>query len=83
MNVGQSGAGARAGIWELIRPVRQGLIGVTLVSGFLNLLLVGGALYVTVLFDTALPGRSGETLAGLFLLSVGGIVAFGFFGVLR
>ncbi len=55
MNVGQSGAGARAGIWELIRPVRQGLIGVTLVSGFLNLLLVGGALYVTVLFDTALP----------------------------
>lgn len=63
-----------------IRPrLRRALIGVGILSTSLNFLLLAGSLFMMLVYDLVLPGRSIPTLAGLFGLV---LLAYLFQGVL-
>ena len=63
-----------------IMPVlRRALAGIAMVSALLNVLLLAGSLYMMLVYDFVIPGRSIPTLMGLLLLVV---AAYGFQGLL-
>lgn len=76
-------AGKRPRLLESLRPLRHGLVGLGLLSGFINLLLLGFALYVMVMFDTVMPGRNLATLVGLSLMLFVVVALYGGFAIFR
>jgi PrtD family type I secretion system ABC transporter len=63
-----------------IAACRKGIVGVALVSGLINLLMLTGPLFMLQIYDRVLPSRSVPTLVGLSLLA---LVMFMFYGILE
>lgn len=62
-------AGERDGeLWEFIRGYSNVFAVVLSVSAILNILLLGGSLYMMMVYDSVLPSRSLPTLAGLAIM---------------
>lgn len=53
---------------RVLAEYRSGFVTVAIVSAILNLLLLGGSIYMMLVYDMVLPSRSGTTLFGLFAL---------------
>jgi ATP-binding cassette subfamily C protein len=58
----------------------RGIIGVGLVSGLINLLMLTGPLFMLQIYDRVLPSRSVPTLVGMSLLA---LIIFMFYGTLE
>jgi PrtD family type I secretion system ABC transporter len=83
MGVGQARRGVRPRLADSVLAIRHGLLGIGLLSGLVNLLLLGIALYIIVMFDTVQPARSLATLVSLFLMVFASIVFYGLFCAIR
>ena len=64
-----------------LRPCRNALIGVGIITGVLNMLMLTGSFYMLEVYDRVVPGRSILTLVFLsaiavFLFSVQGLLDF-------
>lgn len=59
---------------------RRAMVAVAVVSAVLNVLLLSGSLYMMLVYDLVLPGRSVPTLVGLALMV---LVAYAFQGTLE
>ena len=67
----------------VISRYRNAFVAVALLSAVLNILLLGGSIYMMLVYDSVLPSRSLPTLFGLFLMLIG-IYAFqGAFDTMR
>ncbi len=66
-----------------VRAARPGIAGVLLVSFFHALFPIAAALFVLLLFDVALPGRSIQTLVGIVVVILLFLGMRLFLGVLR
>lgn len=62
-----------------MRNLRRTLIGIGLLSVFLGIMTVCGALLIVALFDTIMPSHNGASLVGLMLFAAASICFFGFF----
>lgn len=69
-----------ADIAAFVAWTRRSMRKVALVSACLNLLLLSGSIYMMMVYDVVLPGRSVPTLAGLFALVA---IAYVFQGLLE
>lgn len=65
---------------EISSALRGALTGVGLSTAVLNILLIAGSVYMMLVYDLVIPGRSEATLAGLFALV---LVAYAFQGALE
>ncbi|MCD2315043.1 type I secretion system permease/ATPase [Sphingomonas sp. IC-11] len=63
--------------------VRRTLLGIGVVSAFLNVLLLAGSLYMMLVYDLVIPGRSIPTLIGLLLMVVAAYVFQGLLDAVR
>ncbi|WP_150290567.1 type I secretion system permease/ATPase [Sphingobium estronivorans] len=63
--------------------LRRGMIWVGVLSAVLNILLLSGSLYMMMVYDMVLPGRSVPTLLGLLLMVIVAYSFQGFFEALR
>ena len=50
--------------------LRRAVAGIAMMSALLNVLLLAGSLYMMLVYDFVIPGRSIPTLMGLLLLVV-------------
>ena len=78
-----SGGGRDGELWDVVRDYRQVFIVVLSVSAILNVLLVGGSLYMMMVYDSVLPSRSIPTLIGLAILVMIVYAFQGFFENMR
>lgn len=78
-----NGSYATAGLWPEIKSYKSVLITVALVSAVLNVLLLGGSIYMMLVYDSVLPSRSVPTLIGLFALITLIYLFQGFFDNIR
>jgi ATP-binding cassette, subfamily C, bacterial PrsD len=62
---------------------RRAFYGVAILSGVLNILLLGGSIFMMMVYDTVLPSGSLPTLIGLLIMIVVVYVFQGFFDVAR
>lgn len=62
----------------IIRRYRNAFLAVAGLSAVLNILVLGGSLYMMLIYDSVLPSHSLPTLAGLLVLLIG---VYGFQGV--
>ncbi len=53
---------------EALARCRGGIIGVAVMSAVLNVLLLGGSMYMMLMYDMVLPSRSIPTLIGLLIM---------------
>lgn len=61
--------GNRSGeLWDAIRQHKTIFIAVGALSAILNVLLLGGSLYLMLVYDSVLPSHSIATLIGLFIM---------------
>ena len=67
------------GLAPIMPVLRRALIGIGLASAFLNVLFLSGSLYMMLVYDLVIPGRSIPTLIGLLLMVA---AAFVFQGLL-
>ncbi len=68
---------------ELKARVRHGMIWVGALSAVLNILLLSGSIYMMLVYDMVLPGRSVPTLLGLLLMVVMAYCYQGFLEIVR
>ena len=78
-----SGGGRDGELWDVVRDYRQVFIVVLSVSAILNVLLLGGSLYMMMVYDSVLPSRSIPTLVGLAILVMIVYAFQGFFENMR
>ena len=78
-----SGGGRDGELWDVVRDYRQVFIVVLGVSAILNVLLLGGSLYMMMVYDSVLPSRSIPTLIGLAILVMIVYAFQGFFENMR
>ncbi len=78
-----SGGGRDGELWDVVRDYRQVFIVVLCVSAILNVLLLGGSLYMMMVYDSVLPSRSIPTLVGLAILVMIVYAFQGFFENMR
>ena len=78
-----SGGGLDGELWDVVRDYRQVFIVVLSVSAILNVLLLGGSLYMMMVYDSVLPSRSIPTLIGLAILVMIVYAFQGFFENMR
>lgn len=79
-----SAFGERDGeLWEVVRNYKKVFIVVLCVSAVLNVLLLGGSLYMMMVYDSVLPSHSIPTLAGLMILVMIVYLFQGFFENMR
>ena len=78
-----SGGGRDGELWDVVRDYRQVFIVVLSVSAILNVLLLGGSLYMMMVYDSVLPSRSIPTLIGLAILVMIVYAFQGFFENMR
>ncbi|GGZ01394.1 type I secretion system permease/ATPase [Novosphingobium colocasiae] len=77
------GAGGDAALAAMVARFRSALVMVGLLSAVLNFLLIGGSLYLMLVYDSVLPSRSLPTLAGLFAMVTAVYVFQGLFDRMR
>jgi ATP-binding cassette subfamily C protein len=53
---------------SILGPFRPAIVTIGVLSAVLNFLLIGGSIYLMLVYDSVLPGRSYPTLAGLFAM---------------
>jgi hypothetical protein len=63
--------------------LRRALIGIVLSSAVLNVLLLAGSIYMMLVYDFVLPGRSLPTLFGLLMMVIAAYVFQGMLDALR
>ena len=78
-----SGGGRDGELWDAVRNYKKVFIIVLCVSAILNVLLLGGSLYMMMVYDSVLPSRSVPTLAGLAILVMIVYAFQGFFENMR
>lgn len=66
-------------VQRALREARSGLWGVGVLTAIIGLFPIALALFLLLLFDVALPGHSGATLVGVYVVL---IIIFGFYLVL-
>lgn len=72
--------GVRDGeLWDALRDYRKIFVVVLILSALLNVLLLGGSLYMMAVYDSVLPSHSIPTLVGLLTLVMIIYVFQGFF----
>lgn len=81
--LGQTEPGTGSPSATILQKLRRGLIGLGLLSGFMQCIILGGALFLMMMFDIILPGRSTASLVGVFMLAVGAVLFLGGFSILR
>ena len=70
-------------LWDAAASYRRVFIAAFAVSAVLNILMLGGAFYMMLVYDSVLPSRSVPTLLGLLAL-LGVVYIFqGYFDTLR
>ena len=75
--------GERSELAAALAKSKSALIGVVVLSAVLNVLLLGGSIYMMLLYDSVLPSQSIPTLVGLLMLIVVVYVFQGIFDVYR
>jgi PrtD family type I secretion system ABC transporter len=75
--LGESELGAALG------RLRGGLLGIAALSAMVNILTLGGSIYLMLVYDRVLPGQSLPTLWSLFLIIGVTYVFYGMFDVMR
>lgn len=70
-------------LWEAVKAYRKVFFAVVAASAVLNVLLLGGSLYMMLVYDSVLPSRSLPTLFGLLVLLAGVYLFQGYFEALR
>jgi PrtD family type I secretion system ABC transporter len=70
-------------ITAAMRQCRLAFVGVGVASGFVNVLMLSGSLYMLQIYDRVLPSRSVPTLVALTLLVLALYIAYGFFDLMR
>jgi ATP-binding cassette, subfamily C, bacterial PrsD len=63
-----SSGGSEVGLWPAVRRFKSVFVMVAVVSAVLNVLLLGGSIYMMLVYDSVLPSRSIPTLIGLFAM---------------
>lgn len=63
--------------------LRRAFLGIAVVSAFLNVLLLAGSLYMMLVYDFVIPGRSVPTLFGLLLMVIAAYVFQGLLDAIR
>ncbi len=63
--------------------LRRTFLGIGIVSAFLNVLLLAGSLYMMLVYDFVIPGRSIPTLIGLLLMVIAAYVFQGLLDAVR
>ncbi len=61
-------ASPRSDLASILSQSRAAFVGIALLSAVLNVLLLGGSIYMMLVYDMVLPGRSIPTLLGLFAM---------------
>ncbi|KPF91035.1 hypothetical protein IP81_12560 [Novosphingobium sp. AAP83] len=70
-------------LWDAVTAYKRIFIAVFVASAVLNVLLLGGSLYMMLVYDSVLPSRSTPTLFGLLIL-LGAVYLFqGYFEAMR
>ena len=64
---------------DVARRYRRAFIGLAVISAALNVLLLGGSLYMLLVYDSVLPSHSTATLFGLLVLVIVVFLFQGFF----
>jgi ATP-binding cassette subfamily C protein len=62
--------GAKSELVQILAQSRAALIGVAILSAVLNILTLGGSIFMMLVYDTVLPSRSVPTLGGLLFMLV-------------
>ena len=75
--------GERSELSAALAKSKSALIGVVVLSAVLNILLLGGSLYMMLVYDSVLPSQSIPTLVGLLLLMIVVYAFQGLFDVYR
>ena len=77
--------GERAGkhLPAVLAESRRALVLVAILSAFLNILLLGGPLYLMLIYDSVMPSGSKASLFGLLIMIAGVYLFQGVFDVLR
>src|SRR3546814_1092094 len=70
MRIARQRSGLDARISAVLRKSKSAFIGIFVLSAALNVLLLGGAIYMMMVYDVVLPAGSVPTLAGLLLLVI-------------
>ena len=68
---------------QALSSARRGLPGLLTLSFVIALFPVATLLFLLLIFDVAIPGRSGATLTGLFFLYIAVLAVFFVLGTLR
>jgi len=68
---------------DAMRSLRGSLVVVALLSGALNVLLLGGSIYMMLIYDSVLPSRSIPTLVGLLFMVLAVYAFQGLFDAFR
>ncbi|OWK32102.1 type I secretion system ATP-binding protein PrsD [Sphingomonas mucosissima] len=71
------------GLAPITPLLRRTFLGIAVVSAFLNVLLLAGSLYMMLVYDLVIPGRSVPTLVGLLLMVVAAYVFQGLLDAIR
>jgi ATP-binding cassette subfamily C protein len=71
--------GAKSELSQILAQSRAAFIAVAIISAVLNVLVLGGSIFMMLVYDTVLPSRSVPTLGGLLVMLV---VVYLFQGVL-
>jgi ATP-binding cassette subfamily C protein len=78
-----SRAGKRSELWSALAGFREGLSGVLVLSTMLNVLTLGGSIYMMLIYDRVLPSASLPTLFSLFAMIIVAYLFQGGFDVMR
>src|SRR3546814_5772110 len=70
MRIARQQGGSDSRIAAVLRKSKSAFIGIFVLSAALNVLLLGGAIYMMMVYDVVLPAGSVPTLAGLLLLVI-------------
>lgn len=73
----------RGELWDAVRSYKRVLVAVLLVSAILNVLLLGGSIYMMMIYDSVLPSHSVPTLIGLLVMVMLVYLFQGFFENIR
>lgn len=78
-----TGRGPASAVRDALAACRHALIGVGVLSAFVNILALAGSLYMLEVYDRVLPSRSVPTLVGLTVIVLVLYAFQGFFDILR
>src|SRR5436189_4586235 len=82
--MGPTGSAApRSELGKALAACRGAIVGIGLLSGMSNILMLSGALFMLEVYDRVLPSRSVPTLIGLVILAGGLYAAQGQLDLIR